>query len=196
MAFTYCTNCGEKIDMENERCPYCGHAREGHSYGRETYSRENTEQGAFYEERGSFDGDSRGYGQRDQGFGQRDQDFGQRDQGFGQGGFGYGNHRGAPLYRTPGSMRPRRPISVGLTVFSIINIIFSCCAFPSLIFGILALVNTAKAQNAESEEQEIAKKKIALVLNVVGLVLTLLSIMAFSVVFVETLAQYVANGGI
>ena len=91
---------------------------------------------------------------------------------------------------------PKRPISVGLTVFSIINIIFSCCAFPSLIFGILALVNTVKAQNAESEEQEIAKKKIALVLNVVGAVLTLLSVMAFSVVFAETLAQYVANGSI
>jgi hypothetical protein len=196
MAFTYCTNCGEKIDMDNARCPFCGYTRQGYSYERETFEQRPSgapEQSA--EEKRPFEIEERWNGNENSGYGQGNYESGHSDRGYGYRGNPY--QQGNPLYRTPNSpMSPKRPLSVGLTVFSIINIIFSCCAFPSLIFGILALFNTIQAQNAESEEQEIAKKKIALVLNVVGAVLTVLTIVSFTVVFAETLAQIMANGGI
>ena len=188
MAFTYCTNCGEKIDIDNAVCPYCGHRRAGYSYGREAHSEPKDTFESYYE-------DSRqnrdSYGENRNGYGN-----GPYGQTGGQGFNGGGYRPERPLYRTPDSMRPKRPISVGLTVFSIINIIFSCCALPSLVFGILALVNTVQAQNAESEEQETAKKKIALILNVVGAALAIITLVSFCFVFADALAQYIANGGV
>ena len=36
MAFTFCTNCGEQIDISLEKCPHCGHptgAQRNYTYG-------------------------------------------------------------------------------------------------------------------------------------------------------------------
>ncbi len=40
MAFTFCTNCGEKIDDSEQKCPHCGHpkgADRSYRYGQEWY---------------------------------------------------------------------------------------------------------------------------------------------------------------
>ncbi len=97
------------------------------------------------------------------------------------------------MYRTP--MQPqKRPISIGLLVFSIINIVFSCCTISSLVFGVLALVYTVNAQKAASEAEETSKKKTALVLNIVGIVLGIISMVSFSVVFMETIKEILSSG--
>lgn len=158
MAFTYCTNCGEKIDINAPRCPHCGCVlHQEHSYTHEQYrEQENT---GFNPNQGGFNPN--------------------------QGGFN-------PLYRTP--MHPvKRPISTGLLVFSIINIVFSCCVLPSLIFGIIALVFTIQAQSARNTEDEITKKKIALILNIVGVILAAATIVSSFIIIADTLPEILNN---
>lgn len=201
MAFTYCTNCGEKIDMSEGKCPHCGQRiGEEHSYGREEYSdRKWNEERANEAPRGEY------YPPENDGeYGQRGSDPRGQYNGGQRGPDPRGQYNGGPnvpppmrqpLYRAPMPQK-KRPISVGLVIFSIINIVFSCCAFTSLLFGIIALVYTIGAQNARSDEEEVSKKKIALIINIVGIVIGVISMISFSVVFAEMLAEMIESGGI
>jgi hypothetical protein len=194
MAFTYCKDCGEKIDIDDITCPHCGKPQHtgGYTYTDEKYG--NTSGDGRKEQ--SFNGGYNQYGQGQYGQGQ-----------YGQGQYGQGQYQGQgrynpysqgrgfnPLYRTP--MRPvKRPISKGLLAFSIINIVLSFFLLPSLIFGIIALIFTVQAQSAPSAKEEINKKKIALILNIVGLVLSIITVISSLALLAEALAQILANNG-
>lgn len=93
-------------------------------------------------------------------------------------------------------MPSKRPISVGMLIFSIINIVFSCCTLPSFVFGIIALVYTVQAQNAKTDLEEASKKKIALILNIVGAVLSVLMLVSSVVLVMDAVAEIMANGGV
>lgn len=138
MAFTYCTNCGEKIDDGEVKCPHCGHVRgqeRDYSYGSESYS-SGTEQ---------TNGQNEWQGQEYY-------------------------RQGAPLYRTPNRppMMRKRPVSKGLIALSIINLLF-CCIPSSLIIGIIGISLATSAQLAQTEAEELRKKKTALILNLVSI---------------------------
>ena len=104
MAFTYCTNCGEKFDDDLPKCPHCGHIRgeeRDYRYQSENRSAQNGNgqngngqgnQGGYnpngYGQNGYGQG---GYGQGNQG-GYNPNGYGQN--GYGQGGYGQGNQGG------------------------------------------------------------------------------------------------------
>ena len=49
MAFTYCTNCGEKIDDSLEKCPHCNHLKgvdRVYGYTSESYGKKGDTEGA------------------------------------------------------------------------------------------------------------------------------------------------------
>ena len=73
---------------------------------------------------------------------------------------------GAPMQvePTPPAAPEKQKLNVGSLVFSIINLV-CCCQ----IMGIISLVMTIMAQN-ETEEGSKKKLKIALILNIVGVV--------------------------
>ncbi len=171
MAFTYCTGCGEKIDTSNSFCPYCKekNTQGDYSLGKETFTpneppREDLNQNAY---NGGF------YQQQDMG----------------------GNNNGTPFnpfFRVV--VRPnKKPISIGLLIFSILNLVLSCFVLPSFTFGIIALVYTLQAQNAKTPEEEIRKKKIALILNITGAVLSVLTIVSFSLLYADIIAEILAS---
>ncbi len=198
MAFTYCTNCGEKIDMSVGKCPHCGQKiGEDYSYGREEYARrriedirgDNTDRDS-QQGRSGIGGEY--YPPKEQG---ENRQGGFDPRAHGNGGRGDIPPMWQPMWRAPMPQR-KRPISIGLVIFSVINIIFSCCTFSTLIFGVIALVYVIGAQNAKSYEEEVAKKKIALVLNIVGAVIGVISAVSFSVLFAEALAEMLKNGNI
>jgi hypothetical protein len=194
MAFTYCTGCGEKIDTSNSFCPYCGvkNSQGDYSVGKETYG-ENTpphEEPSHNQNNGSFNSQQNAggfYQQPNGGF------YQQPNGGFYQqpyGGFNNGNPYN-PFFRV---VQPqKRPISIGLLVFSIINIVLSCFVLPSFTFGIIALVYTIEAQSAKTAEEEIRKKKIALILNITGAVLSVLTIVSFSLLYADIIAEILTS---
>ena len=97
MAFTYCTNCGEKFDDDLPKCPHCGHIRgEERDYRYQSENRSaqngNGQNGNGQGSQGGYN--PNGYGQG--GYGQDNQGnpngYGQN--GYGQGGYGQGNQGG------------------------------------------------------------------------------------------------------
>lgn len=154
MAFTFCENCGEKIDVSVSKCPHCGFARGGNY--EPPHSNSQNEPPLWKEpdnaaERGQYIPP-------------------------------YGSPYGNPF----GRYRPRikRPASKGLIVFSVINIFLGLFCLVGMIFGSLALAQVIGAQNAPTEMEETNKKKTALVLNIIGSVLTVVNITAFVIAFV------------
>ena len=178
MAFTYCTNCGEKIDMSEGKCPHCGQTiGNDREYDRSEYTRQSS---APYESKSEDESAQRGqYFPPDEAHG--------------------GGDRIPPMWQTFfGAPVPpkKRPISIGLLILSIVNIVFSCCTMTTLIFGVIGLVYTVGAQNAKSESEEVSKKKIALIINIAGLVIGVLSAVSFSIVFADVLAEMLKNGSV
>lgn len=202
MAFTYCTNCGEKIDDSCQFCPHCGHRkgqqRSGYSYGAEGFGGDQRPPENGYSspegaQNGNPDGtefgqegyrrpyrtpDQNPYGQNPYGqnpYGQNP--YGQRPYNngspYGQNPYGQ-NPYGAPV-------TPKRPVSIPLVILSIINIVFGCCTTFSMIIGIIALVKTLGAQNATDDMKEQDDKRTALILNIVGIILTAITMAAFMV---------------
>jgi hypothetical protein len=113
MAFTYCTNCGERIDGDVERCPHCnyptgkdrvyGYAQE--EFGRKT---EKGDKGSFEDNKGSFEDNKSTFGENKNSFGDNKSDGGQRpwqtpnsQGGYGQGGYGQSGDGQIP-WQTPG----------------------------------------------------------------------------------------------
>lgn len=212
MAFTYCTNCGEKIDDTVEKCPHCNHPKgvdrvygyTSESYGKGENSAENNGQrqsqnGSSFENGDSGygqgqkkpweNGDSRygsnGYGQGN-GYGQSGQNgFGQNKNPW-EGGNNYG--QGGPWqapYGSPWQPREKRRLSVGLVVFSVINILLGTCCAGS-IFGIIGLVFAIIARDATTEMEEIRRKKISLAVNIIAVVLTAIFVISFAVGFLQS----------
>ena len=71
-----------------------------------------------------------------------------------------------------------------MIVFSAINMFFGLFCIIGLVFGSLALAQTIGAHRARTDEEEVNKKKTALVLNIIGAVLTVVNIAAFIVGFI------------
>lgn len=176
MAFTFCTNCGEKIDDSEVKCPHCGHVRgqeRSYNYGPETSGTFNNNENR-QENGGRYDDSSRPWRTPGSGYNQG----GYNPNGYNPNGYGE-----PPFNRPPFYVQPKRPISVGLLIFSIINIVFGCCCMVGMVFGIIGLVLTITAQTAPTEAQEINKKKTALIINIAGSVLMAVNVAAILVGF-------------
>lgn len=227
MAFTFCTNCGEQIDVSLEKCPHCGHptgAQRNYTYGMDPTAVNRQSQMGQNEPNAQngqaptppqndqnpqdfqnpqnqqppqnngngWIGDQRPpenngnpYGQNPYGqnpYGQNP--YGQNQNPYGQNPYGqnpynpYGN-----LYRRP--TQPKRPMSTGLMVFSILNIVFGCFCF-GMLFGIIGLVLCVNAQNAQSDREEVSKKKLSLAMNIIGVLLTVAYVVSYVIVFIST----------
>ena len=143
MAFTYCTNCGEKIDDSEVRCPHCGHIRgqeRSYNYGQEQYRGQNNPNS------------------------------------YNQNGYNQNGYNPNGQYQPPQPPQ-KRPLNIGVVVISILNIVFGCCGIP-MIFGIIGLVLAFSAQNLASDKEAEDKNKLALVINIIGLVLMAVSIVS------------------
>lgn len=179
MAFTFCENCGEKIDIQDSVCPHCGYKRGGEYVPPErehNYSYENESEGAEPLWKTPN---------------------GNQNQ---HGGAPHGGMYTPPPYNSPYGQYPpfgqrrmpqKRPISKGLAVFSAINMCLGLFCLVGLIFGALALAQAVSAQNAFHDADEINRKKTSLVLNIIGICLTVLNIAAVIVGFI--LAGAAAN---
>ncbi len=240
MAFTYCTNCGEKIDDSVERCPHCNHPkgidrvygytsedfgkkgsadsqspRGGAQNGGPWESGQNSNGGNANPWEGGQNqhGQSRGsqggnpwenngqnpYGQSggrggnpwENGggsYGQNGEPWNGEQNRYGGGPWQsprepYGNGQGYGGYQ-PWQPREKRKISVGLLVFSIINILLGTCCAGS-IFGIIGLVFAITARDAATEAEEIRRKKISLAINVIAVVLTVAFMISFAIGFIQ-----------
>ena len=224
MAFTYCTNCGEKIDDSVEKCPHCNHPKgvdrvygyASESYGKKENTAENvsgeTQNGADSfgnRESGGQGGGNPWDGSRQNGQGGYGQggknpwENGSSQNGYGQNGYGQNGYNGqgrnpweggngygqggpwqspygGPYGSSPWQPRERRRISVGLIVFSVINILLGTCCAGS-IFGIIGLVFAITARDAATELEEIRRKKISLTINIIAVVLTVVFVVSFMV---------------
>ena len=170
MAFTFCENCGEKIDIQDNVCPHCGYKRGG-----EYVPPERERSYSYSEEKG------------DEQLWKNPSNNG-TPYGTPQGGMYTPPHGNAPYGQYPPfaqrRVRIKRPISKGLAVFSAINLFLGMLCTVGLIFGALALGQTISAQSAINEAEEVNKKKTALALNIIGLSLTVINIVALIVGFI------------
>ncbi len=212
MAFTFCTNCGNKIEDGVEKCPYCGHIKgseRSYIYTQaetkpspmpQTENQENNDQpkdpqtepyGNPYADDQKNPNPYGGNGQSQNPYG--NPYGGSRQSPYGNPYVGNGQNNGSPNrnngqypYGMPspgGFYRPvqDRPVSVGLLIFSIINIIFGCCCSVGFVFGIIALVYTLNARQAPNDAEEIRRKKIALIFNIAAVVMTIALVVSFVV---------------
>lgn len=200
MAFTYCTNCGKKIDDSVEKCPYCGHPKGAdrvYGYEEEKFGRGTGADGRGGDpwENGQDQNNGNPYGNNGNPYGQQGQNpYGNNGNPYGGNPWeGPNGQRQNPYGRDPygqqfgqGPWQPRekRKLSVGLLVFSIINIVIGTCCAGS-IFGIIGLVFCITARDAVSEAEEIRRKKISLAINIIAVVLTVIFIISFAVGFVN-----------
>ena len=111
----------------------------------------------------------------------------------------FGTHQQAPNPSAPNGynaygfpcnpnavMQPQRNLNIGLLVFSIINILLGCCSCTGLIFGGAGLAFTMMAKNAKTDGDEASYRQIAMIINIIGIVLTVLTCIAvFSLGFLE-----------
>ncbi len=218
MAFTFCTNCGNKIEDGVEKCPYCGHIKGSErTYGyapaepsRPQAPRENEGGQGNYPNNGQPGNSGNNVnGQNGEGGyqapsqnpygGQYGNPYGNQYGGqpsgdpygnpYGQNQRPYGQQYPYGMPPPGGYYRPvqDRPMSVGLLIFSIINIIFGCCCSVGFVFGIIALVYTINARQSPTDEEEIRRKKIALIMNIAAVVMTVAFIASFTVAYVSGL---------
>ena len=265
MAFTFCTNCGKRLDESADKCPYCGHPKGAERTFYSSAPGENNGTSGTNGTNGAngINGGSENpgtgnqnpnpnnpygqnpnnpygqnpnnpygqnpnnpygqnpnnpYGQNPNNpYGQNPNNpYGQNPNNpYGQNPnnpYGqnpnnpYGQNPNNPYGRNPNNpygqgtytpppyggqfRRPQqRPMSIGLLVFSIINIVMGSCCCVGSIFGILGIIFTVGARDCATDEEEIRKKKTALVLNIVGIVLTVLVIIAYYVAIINGLVD-------
>ncbi len=182
MAFTYCENCGEKIDDTNKFCPHCGHSKTGAPNAQHTSQNGNA----------STDGqNANGWNTNSNG----QNPYGNEQNPYGnQGGYGnqntygqnpYGNGQQPPYGNYPpyGNQPPyngqNRKANTGVVVFSVI---VTVCF--SMLFGIIALMMALKAPNEPTEELMEKKNRTAIIINVVGIIVSIFfSIAYFAMIF-------------
>ena len=75
-------------------------------------------------------------------------------------------------------MQKQRTVNVGLIIFSIINILFGCCQVIPMVMGLIALVMTIQAPKCVTDQDEESKKRTALILNVIAVVVLVFSMIA------------------
>ena len=97
------------------------------------------------------------------------------------------NPYGVPYNPNAPQMQPQRKLNIGMLVFSIINIILGCCGCTGIIFGGAGLAFTMMAKNAKTDGDAANYNKIALILNIIGVITTIL-------VFVAAFAMGLAEG--
>lgn len=177
----FCENCGTQLNLDDEKCPSCG-APTG-----VTVQPERTEQTGVQYEKSNAQENNQGnaqvgyrppYNQNGQGYngGYNQYQRPYRTPPYNQNNNPYSNpyanqySNGQGGYPGGYFMPPKqRTISVGLIIFSIINIVFGCCNTIGLICGIIALVMTIQAKSAVTDQDEASKKKTALILNIVSI---------------------------
>jgi len=82
-------------------------------------------------------------------------------------------------------MKPTRPVNIGMLVFSIINLIIGFCTCTGFIFGGAGLAFTLMAKSAQRDEDAKRNDRVALVLNIVGVVISILMIVAWVALMVS-----------
>ncbi len=95
----------------------------------------------------------------------------------------YCTNCGAPMVNMAQPAPQKQGLNVGMLIFSIIVLI--CC---SPIFGIISLIMTITAQNATPEDAK-KKIKIALILNIIGIVVGLIINVVATVMYMELLME-------
>lgn len=149
MAYTYCENCGEKIDVAGKFCPYCGHSKDGSAaFDNGSAQRDRENNGNEY-------GDATG------GYGRGDGNGPYRTPYGGAGG-------GSPLYRIPMPQGNRRVgrLNTVVMIFSVAVVMFF-----NMICGIVAIGMALSAPNQPTQELEDKKNKNAMIANIIGIVL-------------------------
>ena len=195
MAFTYCENCGEKIDDNGKFCPHCGHSKNGaqgahqstpnggaytdgcSSNGQNPYGNGQNQYGGQspYGNQGGY-GNQNPYGQNP--YGQNPYGNGQNQ--YGQNPYGqnpYGNGQQQPPYGSypPYGNQPYnggqpKKANTGVVIFSVVVMV---CF--SMLFGIIALMMAMKAPNEPTEELVDKKNKTAIAVGVIGIVVGIVS---------------------
>ncbi len=176
----FCENCGMQLNPDDEKCPSCG-AATGVSARTEStesagieYEKSNTQvnnqgnaqQGYRPPYTPNGQGYNGGYNQYRRPY--QTPTYNQYSNPYSNPYDQYNNGQGG--YPNGYFMPPKqRTISVGLIIFSIINIVFGCCNTIGLICGIIALVMTIQAKSAVTDQDEASKKKTALILNIVSI---------------------------
>lgn len=83
-----------------------------------------------------------------------------------------------------------RSLNVGMLVFSIINMALYC----GVVFGIISLIMTILAKNADTDESEHSKLKTAKILNIIGIIITSVIALLYAVIIVFSVLLGTAFG--
>ena len=95
------------------------------------------------------------------------------------------NPYGGGNYNAPNGMNNNspasRPLNIGMLIFSIVNILVGCCGYTGVLFGIIGIVLVVVAKNASTDIEAMKYNKIAMVVNVIGIIT---NIVVFAALFV------------
>ena len=72
--------------------------------------------------------------------------------------------------------KPKRAANANMLVFAVINMVFGCCTLTGIIFGIAAMIFVMMAKSALTDEDAAKYNKIALILNVIGIIAVTLTL--------------------
>ena len=184
MAFTYCENCGEKIDDSAKFCPNCGYSKTGApntGNGAETSGANSGGDNPYgapggYGNAQSPHGNQGGYGNAQNPYGAPG-GYGQAPYGN-RGGYGgenpYGSHN-TPMFDNG---QPRK-VNVGVMVFSLI--VLFCF---NTICGIIAMVMAMNAPNEPTFEEMERKNKKAMIACIVGVIIGIVANIALFAVII------------
>ena len=173
MAFTYCENCGEKIDDTSKFCPHCGYSKFAQNTGNYGNSQDNyggEGNGKPYGTQNPY-GNQNPYGDQPP-YGNRNQ-YGNRDP--------YGNQ---PPYG--GNYQRKGEVNVKVLVFALVTLL---CFSP--IPGIIALYFALTAPNQPNEELKARNDKYSVIASIVGVVI---SIVFVGLLVVGTILEYINSG--
>ena len=172
MAFTYCENCGEKIDDTSKFCPHCGYSKyasNGEGYGN---SQGNTEGNNSYGNTNPYSGQNP-YGNQNP-YGDQNS-YGNRNQ--------YGNQDPyGGFYQRKGE------VNVKVLVFALVTLL---CFSP--LAGIIAVYFAMTAPNQPTEELREKKNKYSVIASVAGVVI---SFLFAALIFVYALITSLGGGAV
>ena len=144
MAFTYCENCGEKIDDTSKFCPHCGYSKYAQNNGGYGNSQENNGNPPPYGNGNPYSNQNT-YG--NQGY------YGNSDPYNSQNPYG-------------GNYQRKSEINVKVLVFALVTLL--CFSF---LPGVIAVYFALTAPNQPTEELRDKRNKYSVIASVVGVVL-------------------------